>query len=348
MDIFPSRSAYYALGAIAAIEIVWMLWAGHSVDMTTAVPVAKTSVVLLAAVPIVQLIARRMAADPERFSAYLSPRWIECCRVFIQGMAFITLGWTLLRLLNHLTMTIPVPYVDGFLTAADRLIPIDWNAYFQAIAGNPLLIDVYFYAYSGLTPISMAGFLILILVGAFENARYFMLTFAALAIVCTTVGLLFPAQGTVHTMLADKSLLGNFTHTPGVYFVDILKELRSGEPQTFNLMYLPGLTTFPSFHTAAGVVLAMAFRRTRLFWPVAVYCAIMIAATPIYGGHYFIDLVAGTGLALVVGFRMDRLAIFNGLFSGRAPQPAVAERVESGDPVAGMPAPQAARQRADA
>jgi len=60
-----------------------------------------------------------------------------------------------------------------------------------------------------------------------------------------------------------------------------------------------GIITFPSFHTALGVIFIFAL------WPIPVLRwfgivinLLMMASIPIDGGHYFIDMVAGTVIAV--------------------------------------------------
>jgi membrane-associated phospholipid phosphatase len=61
-----------------------------------------------------------------------------------------------------------------------------------------------------------------------------------------------------------------------------------------------GIITFPSLHAALAVILVVAL------WPVAVLRwgvlalnTLMLAATPIDGSHYFIDVLAGVAVAMV-------------------------------------------------
>ncbi len=58
--------------------------------------------------------------------------------------------------------------------------------------------------------------------------------------------------------------------------------------------------------------------RSFLFLPVLAYCGMMIASTPVFGGHYFVDLIAGTALALVVLLVVARLPGYRGLFARSA------------------------------
>jgi membrane-associated phospholipid phosphatase len=75
--------------------------------------------------------------------------------------------------------------------------------------------------------------------------------------------------------------------------------------------------TFPSFHTAAGIILVISFWRTALFPIIVLYSAIMIASTPVLGGHYFVDLIAGAAVAGAVAFALGLLPSYRGLFGRR-------------------------------
>jgi membrane-associated phospholipid phosphatase len=76
--------------------------------------------------------------------------------------------------------------------------------------------------------------------------------------------------------------------------------VRDGSLRHLELFGLAGLVTFPSFHAASAALYAWAFWSVRWFRPVAVVAnAMMLAATPIDGGHYFIDLIAGIVAAVL-------------------------------------------------
>jgi membrane-associated phospholipid phosphatase len=75
---------------------------------------------------------------------------------------------------------------------------------------------------------------------------------------------------------------------------------RDGSLRTLTGMTSEGIITFPSFHAALGVIFMVGL------WPVpvlrwigAVVNGLMILATPIDGGHYFIDVFAGIVIAVL-------------------------------------------------
>ena len=58
------------------------------------------------------------------------------------------------------------------------------------------------------------------------------------------------------------------------------------------------MITFPSLHAALALVFILAFAPVPLLrWIGAAVNILMIAATPVDGGHYVIDVLAGLALA---------------------------------------------------
>jgi membrane-associated phospholipid phosphatase len=75
--------------------------------------------------------------------------------------------------------------------------------------------------------------------------------------------------------------------------------LRDGSLAVVDLSALDGIVSFPSFHTALGVMGIHAARDTR--WLVAFVLplnATMIVSTMPVGGHHLADVLAGAGLTL--------------------------------------------------
>jgi len=62
---------------------------------------------------------------------------------------------------------------------------------------------------------------------------------------------------------------------------------------------MQGLISIPSLHAAMAVLLVHAMRGTRLLPVFAVLNVAMLVSTPLDGGHYLVDVLAG--VALVVG-----------------------------------------------
>ncbi len=81
-----------------------------------------------------------------------------------------------------------------------------------------------------------------------------------------------------------------------------------------------GVVTFPSFHTASAVFLIYVARRSP--WTLCVSAPLnltMIVATPLGGGHYLVDLLAGAAVAAACIFLVRRME-HRGANAAAAPQ----------------------------
>jgi membrane-associated phospholipid phosphatase len=105
--------------------------------------------------------------------------------------------------------------------------------------------------------------------------------------------------GVFHHLGLDPA---NFPHLNPLGYLDELRALppvRDGSHRVLDLFGLTGLVTFPSFHAASAVLYTWALWPARWMRPVAIVAnGLMLASTPIDGGHYFIDIFAGLAVAL--------------------------------------------------
>jgi hypothetical protein len=218
----------------------------------------------------------------------------------LAGISFVIVGFTALRVLNHLTMSIPFPWVDNELAELDTLLGLDWLAYAEWVSHRPLLITAFQFAYAGLTLVALVVFMILCLLGRVDRAKEFVCLVLYTGVIATLVGAMFPAKAAMDRF-ASSSLQAMFGVDAGIYFIPYLDVLRSHAPYVFNLQELPGLVTIPSFHAACGILIVYSCRGMRFLLLLAIlYASVMIASTPLIGGHYFVDLIAGALLAVAV------------------------------------------------
>jgi membrane-associated phospholipid phosphatase len=145
---------------------------------------------------------------------------------------------------------------------------------------------------------------VLVLVLGFTMRLKDLRTLILAAILCGTITVLlsplFPALSNyVHLGLsrADFTTINPFA---GYVHLEHLTALRSGEPMVLRFQEMQGIITFPSYHAGlAGVTLwgfwIAGYRWLR--WPGVGLAAATIIATPVDGGHYLVDLIAGGVLA---------------------------------------------------
>ncbi|NJM82848.1 MAG: phosphatase PAP2 family protein [Tabrizicola sp.] len=278
--------------ALAVFNLCWERFSRIDVKTSQALDILA----LVAALALAVVVTGRMSIrDTGRASV-----WRLLQRLSEGGM-FLVFAWSNLRLFNHITFSVPMPLADDLLIDMDRWFGFDWTAYFDLVMHYPTLIWILDLSYGKLDYVSAAALLLLLLIGSADRSRFFIEAFFVTAIIAASVGWILPAKAAVATLIGDVSAVADLPRSAGTYHLSHMDRLRNpvGDIR-LDLFRMPGLITFPSFHTAAGVVIAFAFWRTLLFVPAALYSATMIAATPIFGGHYFVDLIVGALLAAAV------------------------------------------------
>ncbi len=218
---------------------------------------------------------------------------IERVRIMAVGLVFLVTAFVGIRLLNYLTMTLAFPLADERLASWDLILGLDWYAYATRLGAYPDLLRYiqipYLFTIQSVALIFMA----LALAGKIERARELATLLFLGALVTISVSGFFPATAAmVHYM--DDHLRALYGSDVGVYHMATFTYLREAPQITLSFADLPGLATFPSFHTMCGLLVAYALRDHVLtLLAGCVWTGAMLMATPIYGGHYFIDIIAG-------------------------------------------------------
>ncbi len=76
--------------------------------------------------------------------------------------------------------------------------------------------------------------------------------------------------------------------------------LREGTLVQIALENMQGIITFPSYHTVLAVLLVYVYRgQGRIFLGVVILNILMLLSIPVYGSHYFGDMLAGALIALL-------------------------------------------------
>jgi len=284
--IFPGGITWLAVFAVMVVDIVWLAGSERlSLSMPSLLRLAPATLLLA----VLALYCR--ACD----SALL-------CRMHVPvtGVLFIIVAFATLRVFDHLTASIPVPFVDDLLSRMDRAMGLDWLGYAEWVARYPTIIALFQLAYKGLTLVTLLVFAVLLFaVGAARAGEFARLVFWT-GLATVIIGTAFPAKAAMDRF-ASAELRLVFGPDAGVYPLPYLAALRSHAAYVLDLNEMPGLVAMPSFHTICGLLIVYACRGHRYLWPTAVtYSIVMIASTPIMGGHYFVDLIAGALLTLAV------------------------------------------------
>ncbi|WP_316206786.1 MULTISPECIES: phosphatase PAP2 family protein [unclassified Bradyrhizobium] len=201
--------------------------------------------------------------------------------------------------LSYVANALNWPLQDQTLLVIDRAIGMD-----------PQPIAAFFNEHSWLVKYLNVGYgfikwpllgipIILTMTLRFTRLQQFVLALNLALAVTIVISVFVPAVGTYYGLglsPAEQFPLIDSTNY-AAQLRDILA-LRDGSLRHLELLRLSGIVSFPSFHTASAVLYMWAVWPVRAFrWATIALNTWMIAATPLIGAHYIIDVVGGAVVA---------------------------------------------------
>lgn len=201
--------------------------------------------------------------------------------------------------LTYIAAAANLPMQDANLASFDHMLGLYWPAYFNFIFDRPALIP---YAYLGYAMILWPIFGIPIVLGIareYRRLQQFTLACVLTLTVTTLVSVAVPAFGTYYEygITPDHSIFKAGAFIASLHDVPLV---RDGSLRILNITRLAGIVTFPSFHAAAAVLSLWALWSIWWLRPWALIANVgMLLVTPMVGGHYFVDVFAGIGLAVL-------------------------------------------------
>lgn len=280
---------------VLCIDAVWLLLAGWSVS------------------------ARGVAVVGFALAAFLAPlmlgryrRDLRICTT-VRAAALLVAFEAAAATLSYLVVSTNAPLVDAPLAAWDRALGFDWLALHAWLQGHPWSQVTLRLAYhSGLLQLV---FVVLFLGFSQRPGRLdeFMRLFIVATLLTILVSGLLPAAGAwKHYAIGKPFDLASLSH---------FEALRDGRLRDIPLHAMQGLISIPSLHTVMALLLAYAMRATVLLPVFVVLNAAMLASTPVDGGHYLVDVLAGAALAIgLIALERSRGAV------PRAASPTVSTR----------------------
>lgn len=207
---------------------------------------------------------------------------------------------------SYLVATFNFPLYDDMFDMWDKSLGFDWIYWFIVFKKNDWLLYILFFAYQSI-PLQML--LLLLLLGYKQpyNLQIFIFLFLSTAIIAIVVSGVLPSFGVYHYYQITPDMLKNMPIVAPYNHIDHLEHLRAR-----TLMIFPdmpqGIITFPSFHASLAVIFILVSRNLQyLKWFFFVLNILMIISTPINGGHYFVDVIAGMIIAIAM-FQITKLS----------------------------------------
>jgi uncharacterized membrane protein YiaA len=210
--------------------------------------------------------------------------------------------------ITYIATSVNFPLKDATLLALDRAIGLDFRAYLNFINDRQWLIYILATGYRAISWPICVIVIALPLAGYYRRTGEFICAFTLALIATTCISTLIPATGIYGAM---GLLAADFPNIVPQSYYDGMREipaLRDGSLRELNILQLGGVLTFPSFHAISAVLYTWAFWPVRWFRPLNLLCnGVMIAATPVGGGHFFVDVIAGIALAAASIFAARRI-----------------------------------------
>jgi hypothetical protein len=214
------------------------------------------------------------------------------------AMAQLAVLYLVATPLSFIGASAAFPIQDANLAFLDDALALDWRTYFDLVYHRPWLVP---YFYLGYALIALPGFLVPVLLGSFgQYLRLQQFTLACILTVFVIVALstIAPAIGTYqqYGIAPDFDVL-----RPSGYLVqlELLPGVRDGSLRELASSKMGGIITFPSFHAASAILFLWSLWSIWWLRPFAIIANTgTLLATPIIGGHYFVDVIAGVLVAV--------------------------------------------------
>lgn len=193
------------------------------------------------------------------------------------------------------------PLRDDLYLAADRVLGLDPRLLLAFVNDRPELAMWFETAY-GMIRWPLIGIpVILAMAMRYERLQLFVMAFGIALIATLAVSALLPAVGTYYGLgIGPETITPNLNAMIYGKQAQDIPAIRDGSLRDLEVFKLAGIVAFPSFHAASAILYAWAL------WPVrgfgiaaAIVNAAMLAATPVIGAHYVVDVIGGVGVAML-------------------------------------------------
>jgi membrane-associated phospholipid phosphatase len=200
--------------------------------------------------------------------------------------------------LSYLAATAGFPLQDAMFNAWDRYLHFDWTQMMMFISLRPGLRHILLFAYSSFALQTITTILVLGIAGQLARLSIFVIAFVSTALITIAISAVLPAAGPWLFLKIQPAAANGFLPASASSW-PVFLGLREGTLHTVYGLHTEGIITFPSLHAAFCILFAAALCRAKgVKWIALGLNALMLIATPAYGSHYFVDVIAGTLIAM--------------------------------------------------
>lgn len=217
-----------------------------------------------------------------------------------QGLVQILLFTAVGTVLSYLFARHGGPLWDATLYRWDQALGFDWLGYVRWVDQYDRLVIAYRLAYLSIVP----QLALLVIVHGIGGRLTLMHQTLFAVMLCGTVTVflspLLPAESNYVFLNLGAADFQNIRPVIGFTSLFDFDALRSGQMHALDLTRMEGIVAFPSYHAGLATITLWSFLRTPgLRIGGAVVALLTFAATPVDGGHYISDIIAGTVIAIL-------------------------------------------------
>jgi membrane-associated phospholipid phosphatase len=242
------------------------------------------------------------------------------CLALVQALLFSATG----SILSYLLARHSGPLWDSTLMGWDQALGFEWLVYVRFIDAHAWLALPFRLAYASLIPQIVLVILALGFSGRLDQLRAFILAAIGSGFVAILISPLFPAVSNYVQLGLTSADFDNVDPWAGYSHLHHLMALRNGTMAPLNLPEMQGIITFPSYHACLATLTLWGFWKSGLGWirwPGSAVALATIASTPVDGGHYFVDVIAGIAIAIACIAAANRLVFLRAPFSALRASP---------------------------
>jgi membrane-associated phospholipid phosphatase len=283
----------------AVVDALWLSHSNVSLDTGNFVELAKVAGLLLMVYCLGKVVIFRLEYDATLIGRSIA-RAAECLLILVRSAALLISLGILGAVFMYVASSTQAELMDASLADIDAALGFDWLVFLSWANSSTWLSMVLVIAYHSVGP-QIPMVLVILAMALREDLLLQFIALMSISSLLAAIGLaLVPAAGAYAFFAPPAETYANFTRDAGMWHYTELMKLRSGEPFLYQMEKAKGLVTFPSYHTALGIIITYALREIRwIFVPVAILNSVMLVSTVPEGGHHLIDVLAGLAIGLI-------------------------------------------------
>lgn len=206
-------------------------------------------------------------------------------------------------IIAHVGLRFRRPLIDEGLARADRALHVDTMQWVYGLAGPPWIAEVLGVVYNSAVPVVLLSAAALAARGEASRLWQLVYGYTAAILVCAFMHTAWPAVGNIayHALSSAALTIAGLPNDAGIFHLAAVRYYYAGDADRIIMALFKGVVTFPSFHTVMALLVAFAMRGYGAISAlVALWSGAVIVSTIPVGGHYAIDVLAGTALWILL------------------------------------------------